>query len=278
MKNFTILLMLGALIAGCASDTKKTPDYYAGPESDASITTDNATDIVELASGMQTLQYGFLFAAFGKPQSYDEFPKSAISGRASITLPFDGDCGGSGKYTVTDTSFTIVFSNYCSGTGENQSTKNGTLKWTVTDEQTDDIDYTLDITTVRGTATIKTYGTMKTLTTDNGFKMTYNYSQSNSETNESFKLEDYVMEISDSSDYFSLSGKMCSSDIDGCITINTVTPFVLTPPNYAGEMTITAGTSVISVKVNDSGQCDVVATIDGVDSAVDTGACYLYLF
>lgn len=278
-KSFFTIPVIVALTA-CGGDSL--PDHYTGETADAEITSDNATDIVaEVVGGTS---YSDVFQnVFGKPRS-----KALNRGIRTARGIFDedtgfeagdneGDCGGTVSVSATQTSGTVTFKDYCETSGDEEVTTNGSMKFSGSVSQTGPttLNYTMDLEMTNGDDVSKIAGTMD-MSIDQEFNatITMDLSGSDSQSGDSFKFEDYKM-VLEGFTYKSISGKVCTSDLGGCVTMKTTTDFASeTLGSYsAGTLEITSGSSVIEISVNDSGTCDLSLN----DEVLETEDCTNYL-
>ena len=296
-----------ALTACLGGSESELPDYYVGKTDPAPMDATNAKDIIKDINDTSAYQYSFL-GSFGigrsklEKQNILEDMKRGISPRRALSDGYislgiketggsaDGPCGG--KITVAKSSsgaggkYTIKLNDYCEISGDSEITTNGSLVMDMSDSDDDDkVKFTRDTTSTDGVDTVTQAGSMIwSISLSNTVLFTLNMTTHDSKTGESVKIENYIYEDNLVIPLVvSASGRVYLSRLDGYFDIATPVKFTgesLYTGFSAGEMVFSAGSSTVTVTVQDDGDCSFVVDEDGDDVAelTETGECSGYLF
>ena len=293
MKKMTLAFTMIAGLTACIGG-EELPNNYTGTTEPAEITTDNTTDIIEIVSDSNMSKE---FTSVFSGASYKAMRKgvrSALSLSDASTLAeggtVEGDCGGTLKMDVSQTNGSIKYSDFCEidSDGSTETTTNGslTMSGSATSTGGGTFKYTMDITSTDGTYVSKTAGTLNqtTMVIDNEFKTTLvmSLTSTDSESEDSIMLDNYTLKTGGFA-MISMSGKICTTDIAGCITVSTPVDFTIAENTFnqytAGTLQIDSGSSEVTISVNSDGDCDLSVDIDGDGTAdsSDTQNCSNYL-
>ncbi|MDH5546964.1 MAG: hypothetical protein OEZ43_15340 [Gammaproteobacteria bacterium] len=284
MKKQLIALSIVAALSACGEE--EMPNYYTGATTAAPVTVDNVDTIVAAVEDGGSMSDAF-DGMFGG-SNLKAMRKSVIHAREMTgdigSYTENGDCGGTMTFSATETSGSVTFSNYCEPEGTVEYVTNGSIVMSgsvASDGSSSSFSYTMDLQVSDGTNTSKSAGTMSMLM-DNTGKMTLilNLTANDGASGDSVKLENYEI-VLDSFVFVSTAGNLCSSEIEGCVTVSTPVEFVgtLFGGYTAGTLRIAAGTATIDIVVNNSGQCDLTADVngDGSELVQETQNCSNYL-
>lgn len=293
MKNPIFALSIIASLTACIGG-EDLPNYYTGATEPAEITTDNTTDIIEVVND-SNMSGEFTEAFSGANfKTMRKGVRSALSLSDASTLAeggtVEGDCGGTLTMDVNKTSGSIKFNDFCEIEDDGtETTTNGSLTMSGSTSSTGGgtFKYTMDITSTDGSDTSKAAGTlsMTLMTVEDELITTLkmNLTSTESKSDDSIMLDDYTIKTSGFFSLTSMSGKICTTDIAGCVTVSTPVDFTLAANSYneytAGTLQIDSGSSEVTISVNSDGDCDLSVDVDGDGTAdsSDTQDCSNYL-
>lgn len=287
MKIRILALSIIATMTACIGDEGSLPNYYTEATTDSQITADNAEEVVDAVVDGEKISSSF--SSFGT-SSHKALHKGVMTARsfhdddddssAFQSGTTEGTCGGSMTVDLSSTTnASITYDNYCISSGEgSEVTTNGSIKVSGSADQTTGAitsNYTMDLQVIAGDNVSKAAGTMK-MSIDEEFNTTIvmNFTSSAGASGDAIKLDNYTI-VTKGFSMATMSGDMCSTEIDGCVSVSTPTEFesTLGGDYSAGVLQIDAGSTVVKVTVNDSGQCDL--SLDG--ETIDTQDCTDYL-
>ena len=290
MKNPIIALSLIASLTACIGGEDGLPDYYTETTTDATVTSDNAENVVDEVVGSLKVTSSFSSDNSNDMNvSFKALHRGIRAARATTAddaleelggllsgEPIKGDCGGTTSWDISETSLNISYNDYCTSVGELQLVMDGYVNTSGSGTETSGSSTSkMNLTTTFGTDVSKTAGTLKA--TWDGSATTYvmDFTASESKSGDSIKLSGFTIEEDADGEVVAISGDVCSSDIEGCVTVSTPAKFEKTTDGdySAGSLEIQSGTSVIKIDITDTGTCDLILD----DETIDTQDCTDYL-